>query len=192
MLKHTGTPCEVKSDEKTSGIICETKTCPCDCASTGVCGCKLDDCGQCLPCNYLFVSDVLPSAKLTGQFKNLVIFSKSKFTNRSPADLVTLGCSDLWVDVSNDAGRQWLERYLPAKATHRVIALYSNKRSKWIGDIEPFATTTCKKSILDGVEALSFEEMAKILKDGLLRIHKSPNFLANLLSCGSNIVKSKK
>lgn len=145
------------------------------------------------PCgslHYLFISDSLPPKNLQVQFKNLVLFSKNKFINRSPADLIELGCSDLWIDISENSGREWLERYLPSN-THKVIALYSDKRSKWIDDVAPFAETTCKSSILDKIESLSFDELGEILSAGLLRIHKTPGFLSRVLSCGANLTKKK-
>lgn len=140
--------------------------------------------------HYVFISDSLPSKKLSKQFQNLTVFSAEQFANRSTDDLVALGSSDLWVDISNDDARKWLQKYLPQN-THKVITLYSDKRAKWIEDVKPFSSTSCKRSLIEQIESVSIGEVGSILQAGLLRIHSSPSMLARILSCGGNIEKKK-
>ena len=138
--------------------------------------------------HYLFISDSKAPARLRSQFENLVSFSKSKFANRSPQDMTALGCSDLWVDITNKHARAWLERWLPVES-HVCIALYKDKRSKWLEDVAPFVLSTCKKSVFDNIDSIGFDEMHKVLEAGLLRIHTPPSIAARIFSCGSNIIK---
>ena len=149
----------------------------------------------------LFISDSKLTPELEAHlvdYKALTVYNQRLFTNRSLDSLHTSGVKHIYCDLSDDACREYLTEHLSKNTKYAIIVIYKkSKMAKFITDIKAICDRTkqhcmvVREKDLKNLQYISFGDFKAGMSD-LDRIHKVPNWLEAVLSCGRNIENALK
>jgi len=98
---------------------------------------------------YLFVSDLKLNDNIRDKFKklnqNLVEFNYTAFQNKKLNDLEQ---KNIWLDISNYHGKNYLACNLSSNKKYKIITVSDNLNENWINDIDKYIYKRFKLSQL--------------------------------------------
>ena len=136
---------------------------------------------------YMFISDGFHP-----RFCNLyqIVGFDEKMINRK-ADDVSKAFPRIWVNISSNQARRWLEQNLKTTEDYTTILVYSgNKKNKFLSDLVDNVHISSKMKALNKTGGLTIDEIVEGLANRI-DIHPPANCLAALLKCSKNIKKSE-
>jgi hypothetical protein len=143
--------------------------------------------------NYMFISDrpVCDEVKkYLCSYHNLKEYDDT-FVNRSCNDLIDNGIEHVWINLRVNRAKEWLMLNLKSDCFKKVLVYASNKRSKFLDDLEPHVDIKAKLSDLNKLKSLGIDELVTRLGQ-FVNIHDVPNSVASCFGCGSKLLKKKR
>ena len=109
--------------------------------------------------------------------------------NYSPQELLDNGINHLWLNISKSEALTFLKNNIALMdKVYFLISVVSEKRSKYLVDIEQYIDKTIKYSDLCDVNALNEDQLVQSIKNSI-SIHQTANCLASCLGISRNVIK---
>lgn len=130
---------------------------------------------------YLFVSDLKLNDNIRDKFKklnqNLVEFNYTAFQNKKLNDLEQ---KNIWLDISNYHGKNYLACNLSSNKKYKIITVSDNLNENWINDIDKYIYKRFKfNQLKNNLLTLTYNDFIENIKNHV-DISELPNKLLDL------------